>query len=41
LFLEKEFQRISEKYRKKKEGNRRKDTKKELEVPLESFKIDE
>ena len=28
-------------YRKKKEGNRRKGTEKELEVPLESFRIDE
>ena len=28
-------------YRKKKEGNRRKDKEKELEVPLESFRIDE
>lgn len=27
--------------RKKKEGNRRKDAEKELEVPLESFRIDE
>lgn len=27
--------------RKKKEGNRRKGTEKELEVPLESFRIDE
>ena len=28
-------------YRKKKEGNRRKGTEKELEVPLESFRIEE
>jgi hypothetical protein len=28
-------------YQNKKEGNRRKDTEKELEVPLESFRIDE
>ena len=28
-------------YGKKKEGNRRKGTEKELEVPLESFRIDE
>jgi len=28
-------------YQKKKEGNRRKGTEKELEVPLESFRIEE
>ena len=28
-------------YQNKKEGNRRKDKEKELEVPLESFRIDE
>ena len=32
---------IKIKYQNKKEGNRRKGTEKELEVPLESFRIDE
>jgi len=41
LFLKKKFQRIIERYRKRKEGNRRKEIKKELEVPLETFKIEE
>ena len=40
-YVRKSSRGIKTEYRKKKEGNRRKGTEKKLEVPLESFRIDE